>query len=73
MILKSRNYVYAGEPLPKITEKDYPAFCLQYQMAILASLKKRGLLTDLQYSQCAAEIESKKNNERRPSYVNRSI
>jgi len=64
ILLKSREYVYAGEPVPQITEREYPEFYLQFQRAILASLKKRGLLNCSQHDRCIAEIEKKYNGKK---------
>lgn len=55
--MKHREFIYVGIPAPEITEQEYPAFYLQFQKSILASLKKRELLTDSQYNHCMEEIE----------------
>lgn len=62
--MKCREFVYAGGPVPQITEEEYAAFYLQFQKSILASLKKRELLTHSQYERCIEEIEKqyRKNN-----------
>jgi len=57
ILLKSREYVYAGEPVPQVTEREYPEFYLQFQRAVLASLMKRGLLSRSQHDRCIAEME----------------
>ena len=62
--MKCREFVYVGEMAPQITEQEYAAFYLQFQKSILASLKKRELLTHSQYGRCIEEIEkqySRKN------------
>ena len=62
--MKYREFVYVGEPAPQITEHEHAAFYLQFQKSILASLKKRELLTHSQYDRCIEEIEKQfsKNN-----------
>ena len=55
--MKCREFIYVGEPVPKITEQEYAAFYLRFHKSILASLKKRGLLTHSQYERCIEEIE----------------
>ena len=55
--MKCREFVYAGEPAPQITEENDAAFYLQFQKSILASLKKRDLLTRSQYDRCIEELE----------------
>ena len=62
--MKCREFVYVGEPAPQITEQEHTAFYLQFHKSILASLKKRELLTHSQYERCIEEIEKQysKNN-----------
>ena len=58
-----REFIYIGEPLPKLDEKEHAAFFLNLQKGILLSLKQRNLLTPAQYQECLAELgkrESKK-------------
>ena len=55
--MKCREFVSVGEPVPPITEQRDAGFYLQVQRAILASLKKRGLLTCCQYERCLEKIE----------------
>lgn len=55
--MKCREFIYVGEPVPKITKQEYTAFYLHLQKSILASLEKRELLTHLQYSRCIEEME----------------
>ncbi len=61
--MKCREFVYAGEPAPQITEQEHAAFYLQFQKSILASLEKRKLLTHTQYSRCIEEIEKRYSRE----------
>lgn len=55
--MKYREFVYAGEIIPELTEQEHEAFLLHYQKSILASLKKRKLLNHSQYERCVEEIE----------------
>lgn len=52
-----REFVYAGDSVPEITEQEYSAFLLQLQKAILISLEKRELLTSLQVERCLDKLE----------------
>lgn len=61
--MKCREFIYDGEPVLKMTEQEYTAFYLQIQKSIIASLKKRELLTDLQYKRCIEEIEKQNNKD----------
>lgn len=51
-----REFIYIGEPLPKLNEKEHTAFFLNLQKGILLSLKQRNLLTPAQYQECLAEL-----------------
>ena len=55
-----REFIYIGEPLPKLDEKEHAAFFLNLQKGILLSLKQRNLLTPAQYQECLAELEKEK-------------
>ncbi|MCX4269561.1 MAG: hypothetical protein OSJ62_13000 [Lachnospiraceae bacterium] len=55
--MKCREFIYAGESDPQITEQEYPEFYLYFQKAVLASLEKQKLLTHLQYIRCIEEID----------------
>lgn len=70
--MKYREFIFSGEPSRKITAQEYPAFCLQFQKAVLASLEKRNLLTPPQYNRCVEEIEKQYNRES-ASYVDNEI
>ena len=54
---EQQEYVYVGEPVPPMPEREYAAFYLRYQTAILLSLQKRGLLTEEQTARCIAALE----------------
>ena len=51
-----REFIYIGEPLPKLDEKEHVAFFLNLQKGILLSLKQRNLLTPAQYQECLTEL-----------------
>ena len=54
---KKKEYVFTGDPVPKIDSRRHPEFILAYQRAILLSLLKRELLTASQYRQCLERLE----------------
>ena len=54
---EKHEYVYVGEPVPPMSERDFAAFYLRYQTAILLSLQKRELLTEDQTARCIEELE----------------
>lgn len=56
-----REFIYIGEPLPKLYEKEHAAFFLNLQKGILLSLKQRNLLTPAQYQECLAELEKRES------------
>lgn len=55
--MKHREYVYVGEPVPELNEKEHAAFLMNFQRSILLSLEKRNLLTASQRECCLLEIE----------------
>ena len=55
---KEREFVYVGEPNPKITEAEHADFILQYQKSILLALVKRNLLTLSQSERCIEKLEN---------------
>ncbi|MBS7307357.1 MAG: hypothetical protein KIG43_04745 [Eubacteriales bacterium] len=57
--LKSRAYVYTGEPIPRLDTKDYAPFVLNYQKSILQALVKRNILTISQAERCLEKLEAK--------------
>ena len=59
--LAHREFIYIGEPLPKLDEKEHAAFFLNLQKGILLSLKQRNLLTPAQYQECLAELEKRES------------
>lgn len=54
---KEREFIYVGEPIPKITKENHADFILHYQKSILLSLVKRNLLTLSQCERCMEELE----------------
>lgn len=63
--MKSREFVYVGEPVPQITEQEHAEFYLHFQKSILASLEKRGLVAHSQYERCIDELEKQYRRKRR--------
>lgn len=61
--MKRHEFIYDGEPVLKMTEQEYMVFYLQFEKSIMVSLKKRELLTDLQYERCIEEIEKQYNKD----------
>ena len=55
--MKSRKYVYIGEPVPDLNEPEYTEFLLHLQKSVLYALEKRNLLTHFQAERCVTEIE----------------
>jgi len=58
---KEREFVYVGDPIPKINEAGNADFILHYQKSILLSLVKRNLLTLSQCERCMDELEGQRN------------
>jgi len=46
--MKHHEFVYIGEPVPKIDNSKHKEFLLNFQEAMLLSLTERGLLTKAQ-------------------------
>ncbi len=65
--MKHREFIYAGELVPELNEREYAAFLMNFQRAILISLKKRNLLTASQQERCVLELEKqyRLNQEKR--------
>ncbi|MCI8561548.1 MAG: hypothetical protein HFH03_10585 [Dorea sp.] len=65
--MKHREFIYAGEPVPELNEREYAAFLMNFQRAILISLEKRNLLTTSQQERCVLELEKqyRLNQEKR--------
>lgn len=56
-ILKHREFIYTGEPVPELNEWEHAAFFMNFQRSILLSLEKRNLLTTSQQERCLFELE----------------
>lgn len=62
--MKYREFVYVGEPVPELNEREHAAFLVNIQKSILLSLEKRNLLTTSQRERCLIELEKRYNNRR---------
>lgn len=56
-ILKHREFIYVGEPVPELNEQEHAAFFMNFQRSIILSLEKRNLLTVSQRERCLLELE----------------
>ena len=56
-ILKHREFIYVGEPVPELNEQEHAAFFMNFQRSILLSLEKRNLLTASQRERCLLALE----------------
>ncbi len=61
--MKHREFVYVGEPVPELNEREYAAFLMNIQRSILFSLEKRNLLTTSQRERCLLELEKCAKND----------
>lgn len=68
-----REFIYIGEPLPKLNEKEHAAFFLNLQKGILLSLKQRNLLTPAQYQECLAELEKRESKNQICNTIKQNI
>ncbi len=57
VLLKHREFVYAGGSVPEINGQEHAAFLINMQQSILLSLEKRSLLTASQRERCIAMLE----------------
>jgi len=57
LILKQREFVYVGEPIPKIDKYKNADFFLNLQKSMILSLAQRKLLTTSQMERVVDEIE----------------
>lgn len=72
LIVKHREFIYVGEPVPELDAREHAAFLMNFQRAVLLSLEKRNLLTASQRERCLRELEKQYSiNGRSCSYVNR--
>lgn len=64
--MKHREFIYVGEPVPELNEREHAAFLMNIQRAVLLSLEKRDLLTASQRERCLLELEKQYSlNQRR--------
>ncbi len=56
-LLKPKDFVNIGDPIPALNERDHGAFLLLLQKAALLSLKEKNLLTASQYDHCVRCLE----------------
>ncbi len=71
--MKYKEFVYTGEPISELNEKEYTMFFMNIQKAILLSLEKRNILTSLQREQCLLKLEKQYKSKGEYSYVNKEI
>lgn len=57
--MSHKDYIYIGDPIPKLSRKNNAAFLLHLQEAVIFSLEKRKMLTSTQCDQCIAELENR--------------
>jgi hypothetical protein len=55
--MKPRDFIYVGEPIPKIEMPEHTDFIIHLQKSMLLSLVKRELLTSAQMECVMTEIE----------------
>jgi hypothetical protein len=61
IVMKNRDWIYIGKPIPPIDYEKNSDFILNIQKAMLASLIKRNLLTHQQMGQIMEKIQLKNN------------
>lgn len=52
-----REFVYAGAPVPELSEREHAEFLMNLQKSILLSLEQRKMLTHSQCERCLSELE----------------
>ena len=60
---RKRDFIYIGEPVPKIDKGSHADFILNYQRSVLLALVKKELLIISQYERCVEELERQQNKE----------
>lgn len=66
--MKYREFIYVGDPIPELNEREHAAFLMNIQKSILLSLEKRNLLTPAQCERCLSELEKQQvQNKKRGS------
>jgi len=61
--MKSNDFIYIGEPVPKIDKNEHKEFLLNFQKAMLLSLTERGLLTDAHVDQVLERLTVQSNHK----------
>lgn len=62
---KHRELIYVGDPIPQLSEREYAAFLVNMQKAVLHSLEKRELLTSSQRERCFEKLETQMSERQR--------
>lgn len=63
--MKHREFVYVGEPVPQLDEREHAAFFMNIQRSILLSLEKRNLLTASQRERCMLELKKRYRSDQK--------
>lgn len=63
--MKSREYVYVGEPIPELTTQEHKEFLILLEKAVLHSLEKRNLISRHQRDRCLVGIDDLHTKEHR--------
>ncbi len=50
--MRHREFIYVGEPVSELNEREHAAFLMSFQRSILLSLEKWNLLTVSQRERC---------------------
>ena len=58
-MLKHREFVYVGNPIPAFNEQEHTEFLMNVQKSVLLSLEQRKLLTPSQRERCLVELEKR--------------
>jgi len=59
--MNPREFVYIGEPVPKINKPEHKEFLLNLQKAMIMSLEERKLLSKSQTERVLANLITKSN------------
>lgn len=65
LITEGREFVYVGDSVPELNEREHAAFLMNIQHAILLSLEKRKLLTSSQRERCLLVLEKQYSQSRK--------
>ena len=61
--MEHRDFIYIGEPIPKIDPVEHKEFLLNVQRAMLQSLEERKLLTKDQAERALDNVAAKSDRE----------